>query len=82
MNGDFLQRRVSDEKGRAGRLVKGNAPDEAAVKELYLATFSRRPSAAEGSRAREAIAAAPSRKEGVEDLLWALTNSSEFLFNH
>jgi hypothetical protein len=82
MNGDFLQRRVSDEKGRAGRLVKENAPDEAAVKELYLATFSRRPSAEEGSRAREAIAAAPSRKEGVEDLLWALTNSSEFLFNH
>jgi hypothetical protein len=82
MNGDFIQRRVSDASGRAGRLVKENAPDDAAVKELYLATFSRRPTAEEAARAREAIAAAPSRKEGVEDLLWALTNSSEFLFNH
>ena len=35
-----------------------------------------------GRRQPKLIAIAPSRKEGLEDLLWTLCNCKEFLFNH
>jgi hypothetical protein len=56
--------------------------DDAAITELYLHTYCRRPSDDELSACREIIAASPDRREGLEDILWALCNSREFLFNH
>jgi hypothetical protein len=51
------------------------------IEELYLAAVCRRPSEAEVRGATEHIASAGSPKEGAEDVLWALLNSPEFLFN-
>jgi len=81
MNGDFIGGRIEDSKGRAGRLISEKTADGPLVEELYLAALGRRPEASEAARAGEYLAAAPSRKEGVEDLLWALLNSSEFVFH-
>ena len=50
--------------------------------DLYLATVSRPPRPDELVAARAVITRAPNRREGLEDLLWALCNSREFLFNH
>jgi hypothetical protein len=52
------------------------------VDELYLATLSRPPRPDEAAEAEAWIAKAATPKEGVQDLLWALLNSREFLFNH
>jgi hypothetical protein len=82
MNGDLVERKVRDPGGRAGRVLKENLKDAEAVREFYLATVSRRPDSGEAERASKFIAGAGSRKEGMEDLLWSLLNSSEFLFNH
>ncbi len=83
MNGDAIQRRVAAEDGRVARIVKDEQKtDSEGITELYLATFSRPPTSQELERARSAVAAAPTRREGFEDLLWALCNATEFLFNH
>ena len=56
---------------------------EQIVEELYLAAFSRKPTAEETSIAVKAIASAGDKKRAaIEDVLWALLNSAEFVFNH
>ena len=52
------------------------------VEEMYLRTLSRYPDAEEQAAAEQAIAKAGGPKRGYEDLLWALLNSKEFLYNH
>ena len=50
------------------------------VEELYLVTWSRPPSPGEKARALDLVKLAPSPREGVQDLLWALMNGREFQF--
>jgi hypothetical protein len=45
---------------------------------IYLGSLSRFPNAAEMTRAAQLTG----RQEGLEDVAWALINSSEFIFNH
>jgi hypothetical protein len=82
MNGDFLNKKIADPKGRVEKLSKAATPLPELVDELYLVTLSRPATAAEATWAQGWVAAAPQRKDGVQDLLWSLLNSREFLFNH
>lgn len=52
------------------------------IEELYLAAFTRRPSASERQAAMDYIAQSEERRQGLEDIYWALMNSKEFLFQH
>jgi hypothetical protein len=81
-NGDFLQGKISHNNGRLAKLLADQKPDSEIVAELFLCTFSRPPTDDESTNCRQVIAEAPNQKEGVEDVLWALFNSREFLFNH
>jgi hypothetical protein len=82
-NGDVLQKKVSDKNGRVAKMLKDkNLNDDAAIAQLYLHTFSRQPNDDELAACREILTAAANRGEGFEDILWALCNSREFLFNH
>ncbi|MGD9857743.1 MAG: DUF1549 domain-containing protein [Planctomycetaceae bacterium] len=81
-NGDVIQNKLSDKQGRIAGLVTAGADDETAIRELYFATFSRPPSDEELSLSRSVVAGTDDRQQAVEDLLWALLNSREFLFNH
>lgn len=82
MNGDTLQKKVAGDQGRVAKLLAAKKPADDAIEELYLATLSRRPTDAERTAVRPKLAEAPSVREGYEDLLWALLNSAEFVFNH
>jgi hypothetical protein len=82
MNSDYVQNKVAAGDGRIAKLLAAKKSDEEMVEELYLVTFSRPPSPEEQARALLSVAKAPSKKEGLEDLLWALLNSREFLFKH
>jgi hypothetical protein len=61
-------------------------PKEAAAAELvdeaYLRLFSRRPTAAEQKRCAAYFAEVSDRAEALEDVLWALINTQEFVTNH
>jgi hypothetical protein len=82
LNGEALNKKVTAAAGRIETLLKSKTPIPAAVESLYLATVSRPPSAQEVDEAQTWIAKAATPKEGLQDLLWVLLNSKEFLFNH
>lgn len=80
LNGDTIKDKAADENGRIARLLRENKPHEEIVTELYLATLSRFPSDAERTACRRFLADSPTPAECYEDLLWALMNSTGFLF--
>ena len=82
IGGDTAHRKASDKAGFiAGNLAR--IPDDAKmVEELYLRALARFPDGEELADARKAIGAAKTRQQGLEDVLWALMNTKEFLYNH
>ena len=77
-----IERKISNPKGRIGKLLDGKATPETAVTELYLAAFARTPTTAERDLALKYLQADPNTRRGLEDLCWALLNSREFMYNH
>jgi hypothetical protein len=82
INGDEINGKIAAPRGRVQALVRGTMPEPQVVEELYLAALSRRPDPAETHDAVALIRGSRSRAEGIEDLMWSLLNSREFLFNH
>jgi len=64
------------------RLLAEGKPERTMIEELYLSTLSRRPNARELTHWENLLAKDESKREVLEDLLWALLNSREFAFNH
>ena len=82
LNGTALNKRIADPKGRIETLLKAKKDTAEIVQELYLATVCRPPRPEEVERARHWISQAASPREGLQDVMWVLLNSREFLFNH
>jgi hypothetical protein len=82
LNGDFLNKKIADPTGRIDKALKAKRPTKEIVEELYQVTLSRSPRPEEVSKSSEWIGSAKDPREGLQDLLWALVNSREFLFNH
>jgi hypothetical protein len=83
MNSRELDRRIRSDSGRAARLAASDLAPEAIATELYLTLFSRRPSAEEQAYAGTLIAeAGEDRRQAIEDLMWALINSPEFIIQN
>ncbi len=71
----------------AGQRVKNILGDKRShaerLKELYIITFSRQPTVDELARMTAYIEARPTATASAyEDVVWALLNTKEFLFNH
>jgi hypothetical protein len=83
-NSDEMENKIAAGEGRVARMLKEKMAPAAMVDELFLAARGRLPVAAEKDRALAHLAGAKKNEESkvVEDLLWALVNSREFLFNH
>ena len=83
MNSNELQLKLADKNGHAARLVKAEYSPSKIVDEVYLMLYSRWPTDDEKVIAVEGINSYKNnRKKGVEDLMWALINTAEFVFNH
>ena len=82
LNGPAVQRRLSDDKNRLRRLMNGGKTDREIVEECYLAALCRAPTEAESTKALAYIASHPERDKALEDVLWAVLNSKEFIFQH
>ena len=83
MNSPNLQSKLAHEAGQLKRLTQLHSDDGALVEQLYLATFSRRPTPVELGNALEYLGSRRfQRRKAVEDLAWSLMNSVEFIFNH
>ena len=77
-----VENKVSSGSGRVAKLAAAKTAPGQAVEELYLATFSRYPTVAERQRAQEYLSRQTDLRRGLEDVLWVLINSKEFMFNH
>jgi hypothetical protein len=84
LNSSEVQGKISNASGRAAKLAAdAERTHEARVQELYRWVYSREPNGEE-----QQIALAHSAKHeadpkvAYEDIVWALINTKEFLFNH
>ncbi len=85
MNSEVLQGKLASTAAgaRLQRLAEGAVSPREAVGELYLACYGRPPSEEELGIAAAALPEdAAARRRALEDLLWVLLNSAEFVFNH
>jgi hypothetical protein len=81
MNSPGVQKKLSADDGRVARLTKSDKTPRAIVEELYLLTYSRLPTPEERSVAETLFLEPKSdRRSAIEDILWALLNSAEFVF--
>ena len=77
-----IESKIGAGDGRVAKLVKGKATAEQALEEIYLAAFARQPTAQERQTALAYLRDQPDLRRGLEDVLWALLNTREFMFNH
>lgn len=85
LNSSEVQGKISSGTGRAALLAaEKDRTDEARVQELYRWVYARNPDAEEMKIALAHLAKqeAPNKKIAWEDIIWALLNTKEFLFNH
>ena len=82
LNSKGVQEKLTHGEGRAAVLARGEQPMEARLGQLFLTAYGRPPTPAETTQAQEYLAARQGSVAAWEDLIWALINSKEFLFNH
>jgi len=92
-NSREIQDALSAASGRAASLAgRASTADEQNIRELYTLAYARQPEASELSLALKYLSRSVKGKDGklqpadrrqsYEDLIWAILNSKEFLFNH
>lgn len=83
-NGDTINQKLKATDNRIGKLLAANRSNDQVIEEVYLQALSRFPTADENSRILALLAETPesSRREALEDVLWSIFSSREFLFNH
>ncbi|MGE5194934.1 MAG: DUF1553 domain-containing protein, partial [Deltaproteobacteria bacterium] len=94
INAPDIKAKLASPNGRAERLAKDSRPIEDRIRELYLAAFSRAPRPQELQTAVAYLAETgvsvdgkpvdpqQAARERFQDLVWALINTKEFLYNH
>ncbi|HEX3147081.1 MAG TPA: DUF1549 and DUF1553 domain-containing protein [Gemmataceae bacterium] len=82
LNSDFLQEKLRHEDGTVARLCRTFSDDAKILEELWLMCLSRAPTPTELTQVTAHLRKTKIRREGFEDVAWALLNTKEFLFNH
>lgn len=83
LNSGEVQSKLSDSNGRAAKLAADTARShEEKIHELYLWVYARPPVPDELQVALAHLDKSEKKQEAYEDILWALLNTKEFLFNH
>ena len=94
INAKDIQEKIAGNNGRAALLAnESQMSDEQKIRELYLWVYARDPDASEVVLAKKHLAGKTTRQDATpsaqlnsrpayEDIVWALLNTKEFLFNH
>lgn len=94
INAAEIKGKLANPNGLAEQLAKDPRPVEARLRDLYLAAFAREPRSEELLIAMDYLAESrtdlqgnaidpqQAARENFQDLIWALINAKEFLFNH
>jgi len=81
-NGQLINAKLATKNGRIEQLLKAKAADHDVFTEMYLAAYSRYPTKQELANCDQIVKGSKDKREGYQDVMWALSNSREFLFNH
>ncbi len=94
LNAKDIQEKIASDAGAAAKLAADPRSDDEKLRELYLTAYARPPEAAEIALAKAHLEkprngpdgmpldAAKAKRQGYENVLWAILNTKEFLFNH
>jgi uncharacterized protein DUF1549/uncharacterized protein DUF1553/Big-like domain-containing protein len=87
INGDALNKKLAAPDGYVSLFLKLGLSDARILEHVFLSAFSRYPSESEKSNLLATLEKArgnsrDSHRQALEDMLWALLTSKEFLFNH
>lgn len=82
ITGEAINEKIGFAGGTIDRLLEAARSDREVIEELYLRAMSRYPSRHETNTILEVVKERQSRRNGFQDLLWALLNSKEFLFKY
>lgn len=93
INGDTLNRKLSANDGTVALFLKLGISDSRILEHVFLSAYGRYPTDAERQAAMAALAKSrdvkgsaevqkESRRQALEDMLWAMLTSKEFLFNY
>ena len=77
-----IEKLAEEKKDLAEAPVALTLDEIALIRQAYLRTLSREPTAEETSRCQQYLAEASSPVEGAKGLLWTLINTKEFIVNH
>lgn len=81
LNGDAVHGKIQRGGVVKGLLDEGKTTEQA-IKTLYIRCLTRKPTAEELQQLTTLVNEAPDVQVGLEDVMWAILNSREFLFNH
>ena len=80
-NSEEIENKIAAGDGRVSKLVKDKKSIAESIEELYLAALSRQPTNAEKNKTTAFVDQQTNKQQALEDVLWALLNSKEFMFN-
>jgi hypothetical protein len=81
-NHPAVQQKIASPRGRVAQIIKDVAEDGKRIDELYLWALSRTPTDEERKECVTYVKESKSAQRGLEDVLWGLLNTKEFLLNH
>ncbi len=79
VSGPLVNELLSRRDNRLGRLLDGGRPTAEIVEEMFWTALSRPPAEEERRAAQEYVDSSGDRRAHLEDLLWGLLNSNDFL---
>jgi hypothetical protein len=83
LNSPEVHAKLTHRNGLARKLAASPKSNDEVVDEIYLSTLTRFPTGGEKALMVTAFeAAGANRNQAVEDVLWAVLNTKEFLYNH
>jgi hypothetical protein len=93
INGDTLNKKLSNPEGYISLLLRLGLSDSRIIEHMILSAFSRYPTDSEREELGKALAGArlakgtveqqrDARRQALEDMVWAMLTSKEFIFNH
>jgi len=81
-NGASVVEKIKSADGRLTKLIQSTPDNEKLVETLFLSAMGRRPRESDQKTLARMFGDGSDRAEVARDLLWALLNSKEFVFNH
>ncbi len=79
LTGELLHSLLDQSDNRIGRLLALQKSDAQIIETFYLAALCRYPTASEKDKLMAFVAKSNRRREALEDVVWGLLNSKEFL---